>query len=275
MNSVTLVGNIASEPELEPTKDGTARLQLMVLVRRKSPFAHRQSEDLVPVVCFGKRATEYAKTVKLGTRVSVAGWLEERKHFEAGKWIRAVRVNAHVIVADAQPTGIHLNQVSLQGRILKEPVFETTSSGFPFMRLMVRVHRESNQISAAYANRVREDGTLDVSQLNSRERSSLIDDLPVVFHGDLSRVAIRYCALEGQVHVAGWLESRTYYDRKAGRQRRVIELHVTRWVPGPGCNHAAGDAFLASFRSEHPHVSLDDLGIVDDDDLSLPLGVED
>ena len=200
--------------------------------------------------------------------------MERRDFMEGNRWDYVVRCNAHVIVSDQRPDGMHINQVSVTGNILKDAVFESTTSGKPFLRLIVRVAREATQVNAVYSNRVGDDQSIDLDKLTARERSTLIDDLPVVFHGDLSRVAIRYAAKGAQVHITGWMESRTYFCRKTRRQRRVVELNVTRWVPGPGCNHPVGDAYVASFRNLHPDLSLEELGLGDRDSVVFGQAVE-
>lgn len=81
-NTVTLVGNITHDPELRFTNTGQATASFGLAVNRR--WQNRQTQEweeavsFFDVVCWGGLAENVAQSLTKGTRVVVAGRLDQR-----------------------------------------------------------------------------------------------------------------------------------------------------------------------------------------------------
>lgn len=94
LNQVVLIGNLARDPELRYTPDGTPVTSFTIAVNR--PFVNRQGEreaDFVPVVVWRKRAETCSEYLMKGSQVAVEGRLQVRNYEDKDgirKWVTEV-----------------------------------------------------------------------------------------------------------------------------------------------------------------------------------------
>lgn len=81
MNQVTLIGNLANDPESRTTNSGKAQCSFRLAVQRR--FANAQGEreaDFFQVVCWGKTAENCAKYIAKGRKAAVEGSIQNRSY---------------------------------------------------------------------------------------------------------------------------------------------------------------------------------------------------
>ena len=81
MNQVTLIGNLANDPESRQTNSGKAQCSFRLAVQRR--FANAQGEreaDFFNVVCWGKTAENCARYLSKGRKAAVAGSIQNRSY---------------------------------------------------------------------------------------------------------------------------------------------------------------------------------------------------
>jgi len=94
LNQVVLIGNLARDPELRYTPDGTPVTSFTIAVNR--PFINRQGEreaDFVPIVVWRKRAETCSEYLMKGSQVAVEGRLQVRNYEDKDgirKWVTEV-----------------------------------------------------------------------------------------------------------------------------------------------------------------------------------------
>ena len=94
LNQVVLIGNLARDPELRYTPDGTPVTSFTIAVNR--PFVNRQGEreaDFVPIVVWRKRAETCSEYLIKGSQVAVEGRLQVRNYEDKDgirKWVTEV-----------------------------------------------------------------------------------------------------------------------------------------------------------------------------------------
>ena len=94
LNQVVLIGNLARDPELRYTPDGTPVTSFTVAVNR--PFINRQGEreaDFVPIVVWRKRAETCSEYLMKGSQVAIEGRLQVRNYEDKDgirKWVTEV-----------------------------------------------------------------------------------------------------------------------------------------------------------------------------------------
>jgi single-strand DNA-binding protein len=81
LNRVSLIGNLAKDPEVRFTQGGTAvgNLRLGVTERRKEGEEYKDHTEWVTVVCFGKTAENTSKYLQKGRQIFVEGRLQTRQ----------------------------------------------------------------------------------------------------------------------------------------------------------------------------------------------------
>ena len=101
-NTITLVGNVTRDPELRYTPSGQANLRLGMAVNRR--WQNRQTNEweeqvsFFNVVAWGDMGENAAASIGKGTRVIVAGRLEQRSYeTDAGEKRSVVEVIADEI----------------------------------------------------------------------------------------------------------------------------------------------------------------------------------
>lgn len=84
-NEVTIVGNVTRDPELRYTQGGQGVAHFSIAYNTRKRNSSGEWEDADPsyfdVTCWGQLAENVAESVEKGTRVLVAGRLEQR-HWE-------------------------------------------------------------------------------------------------------------------------------------------------------------------------------------------------
>ncbi|MQY58106.1 MAG: single-stranded DNA-binding protein [Clostridia bacterium] len=94
LNQVVLIGNLARDPELRYTPDGTPVTSFTIAVNRT--FVNRQGEreaDFVPIVVWRKRAETCSEYLMKGSQVAVEGRLQVRNYEDKDgirKWVTEV-----------------------------------------------------------------------------------------------------------------------------------------------------------------------------------------
>jgi single-strand DNA-binding protein len=80
--STSITGNVVENPELRFTSGGTAKASFSVAVTRRRKRAQEWVEEtsFFDVVCWRELAENVAESVSRGTRVVVAGRLEQRTY---------------------------------------------------------------------------------------------------------------------------------------------------------------------------------------------------
>lgn len=106
LNQLTLLGNLARDPEIKYTSEGLAITDLRVAVNRK--WKNREGNDMENVEFFNvttwnKLAENCANDLKKGDRIMVSGRLNHRS-FETkdGKKINIMNVIADVVAASLE-----------------------------------------------------------------------------------------------------------------------------------------------------------------------------
>jgi len=88
-NNVTVVGNVTRDPELRFTANGQASCQFGLAVNRR--WQNRQTQEweeqvsFFNIQCWGDLGDNVAESVSKGTRVIVAGRLEQRSYEKDGE----------------------------------------------------------------------------------------------------------------------------------------------------------------------------------------------
>ncbi len=97
MNSITLTGRLATDPEMRTSHSATAVTQFRLAVsRRRSREGADRGAVFVDVVCFGARAESVAEYLEKGRQVAVSGRLElDEWQTDAGE-----RRSRHKVIAD-------------------------------------------------------------------------------------------------------------------------------------------------------------------------------
>ncbi len=100
MNTITLVGNMTRDPEIRYTRDGQANTTFALAVNRR--WQNRQTQEweeqtsFFDVVCWREMAENVSESLVKGSRVVVAGRLEQRS-WETAEGDRRSKVE---VVAD-------------------------------------------------------------------------------------------------------------------------------------------------------------------------------
>lgn len=80
-NNITLVGNLTRDPELRFTPSGQATVSFGLAVNRRWQDNQQQWQEATSffdIVCWGQLAENVAESLQRGTRVVVAGRLDQR-----------------------------------------------------------------------------------------------------------------------------------------------------------------------------------------------------
>ena len=81
MNSVIIIGNLASDPEAYTTQGGVSRSSFRVAVRRRFSNANGEHEsDFLPVVAWRNTAEFCNRYLKKGAKVAVEGSIQTRSY---------------------------------------------------------------------------------------------------------------------------------------------------------------------------------------------------
>ena len=106
MNTITLIGRLTRDPELEQTPTGTAVCRMRLAVPRRRKDGKDQGAVFVNVVAYGGQASASAEHLTKGRQVGVTGRLEYREWTGSDE----ARHSMHEVVADqvdflAHPSG--------------------------------------------------------------------------------------------------------------------------------------------------------------------------
>ena len=96
MNSVTLIGRLTRDPELEQTPSGTAVCRFRLAVPRRRKDGMDQGAVFINVVAYGPQASTSADYLAKGRQVGVSGRLEYREWTGPDQ----ARHSLHEVVAD-------------------------------------------------------------------------------------------------------------------------------------------------------------------------------
>jgi single-strand DNA-binding protein len=96
MNSITLIGRLTRDPELEQTTNGTAACRIRLAIPRRRKEGRDQGAVFVNVVAYGPQATAAAAFLSKGRQVGVTGRLEFREWAAPDGGHRSL----HEVVAD-------------------------------------------------------------------------------------------------------------------------------------------------------------------------------
>ena len=109
MNSVVLVGNLATDVETREVGDGRRVASFRLAVQRK--FANQQGEreaDFIPIVVWGKAADACARYLAKGKKAGVGGRLQVRSYNAqdgSKRYITEVVADAVEFLSPASGTG--------------------------------------------------------------------------------------------------------------------------------------------------------------------------
>ena len=79
MNTITLIGRLTRDPDLDQTRGGTPVCRLRLAVPRRRKEGKDQGAVFVSVVAFGGQAAAAADYLMKGRQVAVSGRLEQRE----------------------------------------------------------------------------------------------------------------------------------------------------------------------------------------------------
>lgn len=80
MNSVSLVGRLARDPELRNTQSGTAVCSFTVACDRRPDKDGKREADFIACTAWGKSAEFVAKYFKKGQRIGLTGRIQVRSY---------------------------------------------------------------------------------------------------------------------------------------------------------------------------------------------------
>src|SRR5262245_17419755 len=99
-NSVTLVGNLTTDPELRFTSGGRALANFVIAVNRRYQVNGEWQEQVsfFNIVAWGQLGENAAASLTKGARIIVSGRLEQREYqTQAGEKRNAIEINADEI----------------------------------------------------------------------------------------------------------------------------------------------------------------------------------
>ena len=79
-NSITVVGRLAQDPDLEYTKSGTAKVEFTVAEDARRNQNGEKQTQFHPVVSFGDQAENHNEYLSKGSAVTVRGHLDRGKY---------------------------------------------------------------------------------------------------------------------------------------------------------------------------------------------------
>ena len=92
-NSITIIGNLTSDPEMRYSTEGTAITKFRVAVN-----GWKENEvDFIPVVCFGKVAEIAGEFLKKGKKALVMGRLRIKQYEKDGEKKSSIEIEASEI----------------------------------------------------------------------------------------------------------------------------------------------------------------------------------
>ena len=119
------------------------------------------------------------------------------------------------------------NQVTIQGRIVADPKFETLKTNqTPCIRFNVAVPRDPSQM----AQRQDESG-----------KKQRVDIVRVCEYGQRAKTDYFYLKKDTVVVIVGWVEQRPYTDKRDHRRKHAIDINAESIVPSFGADFARGD----------------------------------
>jgi single-strand DNA-binding protein len=105
MNSISLVGRLTRDPELERTSSGTDVCRIRLAVPRRRKDGRDQGAMFITVVTYGGQASAAASFLAKGRQVGVTGRLEYREWSDSD----GRRQSVHEVVADHLEYLAHVN----------------------------------------------------------------------------------------------------------------------------------------------------------------------
>lgn len=115
LNQLTLLGNLARDPEIKYTNEGLAIADLRIAVNRK--WKDKEGNDMgnvefFNVTAWNKLAENCANDLKKGDRVIVSGRLNHRSFdTKDGK-----KINIMNVIADVVAASLEFNSVKIAGK---------------------------------------------------------------------------------------------------------------------------------------------------------------
>ncbi|MCX6384721.1 MAG: single-stranded DNA-binding protein [Actinobacteria bacterium] len=115
LNQLTLLGNLARDPEIKYTNEGLAITDLRIAVNRK--WKDKEGNDMgnvefFNVTAWNKLAENCANDLKKGDRVIVSGRLNHRSFdTKDGK-----KINIMNVIADVVAASLEFNSVKIAGK---------------------------------------------------------------------------------------------------------------------------------------------------------------
>lgn len=107
MNSISLIGVLASDVKLTKMPNGKSVAKFTVAVNRPYQTNGEKKADFIPIACFGKVAENCSKYLKKGSRVAVEGRLRiDSSKDDNGFWKTFTSVESHAIefLSSGKPT---------------------------------------------------------------------------------------------------------------------------------------------------------------------------
>jgi len=113
LNQITLLGNLARDPEIKYTNEGLAIADLRVAVNRKWKDKDGNGVENVEffnVTAWNKLAENCANNLKKGDRVIISGRLNHRSFdTKDGKKVNIMNVIADVVAASLEYSSVKIN----------------------------------------------------------------------------------------------------------------------------------------------------------------------
>ncbi len=105
MNSISLIGRLTRDPELERTSSGTDVCRIRLAVPRRRKDGRDQGAMFITVVTYGGQASAAASFLGKGRQVGVTGRMEYREWSDSD----GRRQSVHEVVADHLEFLAHVN----------------------------------------------------------------------------------------------------------------------------------------------------------------------
>ena len=126
------------------------------------------------------------------------------------------------------------NHVTLVGRILSDPKFETLqTNNTPCIRFSLAVPRDATQMSQKQV-----ESGLRPEESGKRQR---IDIIRICEYGARAKADYFYLKKNTVVVVTGWVEQRSYIDKRDHRRKSAIDINAENIVPSYGADFDRGN----------------------------------
>jgi len=112
MNSVVIVGNLASDPEVRTTQSGTSNCTFRVAVQRSFANANGVREaDFLSCVAWRQTADFVGKYLHKGSKVAVSGSIQTRNYEKDGRKVYVTEIIADRVESVGSRDSEHKSEI--------------------------------------------------------------------------------------------------------------------------------------------------------------------